>query len=111
MWALGDLMRGLDYVAATTGSEEEREAADWRARRLDLVLWEPEDCPELWSGFIPGFPAEQVGDEWHSLAWGVEFLVLSPRSMEMSDQVSRRPLKRLHLSNKTRTSCRQCSAI
>ena len=34
-WALGDLMRGLDYVAATTGSAEEREEADWAAKRLD----------------------------------------------------------------------------
>ena len=68
-------MRGLDYTAAATGTAEEREEADWAAKRLDMVLWEPEDYPEQWAGFIPGFPIEQVGDEWHSFAWGVEFLV------------------------------------
>ena len=41
--------------------------------------------PDQWAGFIPGFPIEQVGDEWHSFAWGVHFLVF--RFARVTDQV------------------------
>ena len=80
-------MRGLDYTAAATGTAEEREEADWAAKRLDMVLWEPEDYPEQWAGFIPGLPLEQVGGEWLSPSWCAELLVF--RFARVTEQVER----------------------
>ena len=86
MWALGDSMKGLDYVASTAGTEEERAEADWLARRLDLIEWEPDDCPQEWGQFMPGLHIEQVADVWCSPAWSVELLVF--RFARITEQVA-----------------------